>query len=385
MTLDVGAKTVLRVAVAIAAAWLLIRLWPIVLVVIFALMLAAALAPWVHTLERRGLARGTSIALVFGTLFLAGAAFAVLTLPPLFGQLVKVVGHLPEAQAELASQLERSSATAPLARSVRGTGPTELTGAAARALLSNSGNIIEGIAYATTTFFLALYVIVDRDRTRGAAFALVPRHFHLRLSRILLNLETIVGGYVRGQVVTSVLMAAFTFIVLTVIGVPNALTLAFFAGVADVLPYVGGILMCAPVAVATWPHGIGTTLGVVLALLGYQELESRLVVPRVYGHALRLPSSIVLISLLVGGRLLGIVGALLALPIAAGIRMVVQELRFELPGEDGARPSVAARDAMAEHAFEQRAAGVPAERAAAIAVEIAAAQIRQESAAERKH
>jgi hypothetical protein len=74
------------------------------------------------------------------------------------------------------------------------------------------------------------------------------------------------------------------------------------------------------------------------------------------------------------------VGALLALPIAAAIRMIVEELRFELPGEEGARPSLAARDAMAEHAFEERAAGAPAERAAAIAVEIAEAQIRQESA-----
>jgi predicted PurR-regulated permease PerM len=385
MTLDVGSKTVIRAVLAVAAVWLLVQLWPIVLVVLVALMMAGALSPWVHALEQRGFARSTSIAIVFSAIFVAGASFAVLTLPHLVGQVVHLIERLPQTQAEIARQLDRNSATAPLARSVRGTRPTELVDAAAQAVLSYSGQIFEGIAYAATTFFLALYVIVDRDRTRGAAFALVPRHYHVRLSRILVNLETIVGGYVRGQVITSLLMAGFTFVVLAAVGVHDALTLAVVAAAADVLPYIGGVLICGPAAIATWPHGVGTTVGVVLALMAYQEFESRVIVPRVYGHALRLPSTVVLVSLLVGGRLLGIVGALLALPIAAAIRMIIEELRFELPGEEGARPSLAARDAVAEHAFEERAAGAPAERAAAIAVEIAEAQIRQETAAHDNH
>lgn len=385
MTLDVGAKTIVRVVVAVGAVWLLIQLWPIVLVVLVGLMMAGALGPWVNALERKGYARRTSIGIVFGAIFVAGASFAILTVPHLLGQVVRLVERLPQTQAELARQLERSSATAPLARSVRGAGPTELMESAAQAVLTYSGRIFEGIAYAATTFFLALYVIVDRDRTRGAAFALVPRRYHVRLSRILVNLQTIVGGYVRGQVITSLLMALFAFVLLTAVGVEDALTLAVVAGAADVLPYVGGVLVCGPAAIATWPHGAGTTIGVVVGLLAYQEFESRVIVPRVYGHALRLPSTVVLLSLLVGGRLFGILGALLALPIAAAIRMIVEELRFELPGEEGARPSVAARDAMAEHAFEERAAGAPAERAAAIAVEIAEAQIRQESASQENH
>jgi len=101
------------------------------------------------------------------------------------------------------------------------------------------------------------------------------------------------------------------------------------------------------------------------------------IIPRVYGRVLRLPSATVMIALLVGGKLLGIIGALLALPIAAAIRMLVEELRVELPGDEGAANDAVllARDAIAEREFRARAAGLPAKDAAAIATDIAESQI----------
>ncbi len=103
----------------------------------------------------------------------------------------------------------------------------------------------------------------------------------------------------------------------------------------------------------------------------YQELESRVIVPRVYGQALRLSSAVVVIALLVGGKLGGIVGALLALPIAAAVRMLVEELRVELPGDDSDDRGLRARDARPERLYAREAAGAPPEVAAAVAIEIA--------------
>jgi putative heme transporter len=206
---------------------------------------------------------------------------------------------------------------------------------------------------------------------RGAFFALIPRTFHVRLSRVIMNLETIVGGYMRGQAITSGLMAAFTFAVLSVAGVSNALALAIFAGLADVLPYIGALLACGPAFLVALSRGTTVAIVVLALLAAYQEFESRVIVPRIYGKVLRLPATTVMIALLVGGKLLGILGALLALPIAAGVRMVVEELRVELPGEDIDDAALRARDARAEAEFEARAAGVPAYEAATIATEIA--------------
>jgi predicted PurR-regulated permease PerM len=378
LRIEVATPTLLKALCVVGFVWLLLQIWPILLVIAVALMLVGMLAPPIAWLERRGLRRPFAIATVFFGVFVVVALFAALTVPSLVAQILVMLERLPQAQNELADQLARTRLTAPLARSVRSTGSTELTEKLVRGLLSSSTTVAEDLAYVLTCLFLAAYLIIDRDRMRGGLFALVPRGFHVRLSRILVNLETIVGGYTRGQVITSAMMGVFTFIVLTIAHVPNALALAVFAGVADVLPYVGALLACGPAVLAAWSRGLPVTVAVLISLASYQEFESRVIVPRIYGRALRLPAATIMIALLVGGKLLGILGALLALPIAAGIRMVAEELRFELPGEDIDDSATRRRDAREERVFERLAAGAPAQEAAAIATEIAEARVQDE-------
>jgi predicted PurR-regulated permease PerM len=180
-----------------------------------------------------------------------------------------------------------------------------------------------------------------------------------------------VGGYIRGQVITSGLMALFTFVLLTACGVESALALAVFAGIADALPYVGAILSIGPALLASLARGPVVIAIVLGAMLAYEELESRFIVPRIYGHVLRLPSSVVLFALLVGGTLMGVMGALLALPIAAGIRMLIIELRVPLAGEEPQGDALAQQDQRVEHIYENLTEGVPVVEASAVAVEIA--------------
>jgi predicted PurR-regulated permease PerM len=361
----------LVVAVAGACVWLLIELLPIVLVVVVALMIVGMVAPIVAWLERKRVYRGLAIAMVFVAMLVVTALLATLTLPRLLAQVAELLDRLPQTQSWLAEHLQKSRFSAPLAQSVRSTRIPELISNATRAGLTYSPQIIEIVGGAVSAAFLALYLLIDRDRMRGGFFALVPRRFHVRLSRILLGLENIVGGYMRGQVITSALMAVFTFVVLTVAKVPNAIAFAVFAGVADVLPYIGGILAAGPAVVAALIHGPTVALVVLAVLLAYQEFENRFIVPRVYGNVLRLPSSVVIVALLAGGKLMGIIGALLALPVAAAIRLIVEELRFELPGEKPEDPSQRERDELGEKEYRLRAEGVSAEEAAEIATEIA--------------
>jgi NhaP-type Na+/H+ or K+/H+ antiporter len=123
---------------------------------------------------------------------------------------------------------------------------------------------------------------------------------------------------------------------------------------------------------AALPRGLVVVAVVLLIMLAYEEFESRVLVPRIYGRALRIPSSVVLFALLAGGTLMGILGALLALPVAATVMMLIEELRVELPGQQEQVADVEQRvgDERAEEEYERRTEGVPAEQAAAIAVEI---------------
>ncbi len=376
---ELGPRTALVAVVTVGSVWLLLTLWQVLLVVVVALMFVGMLNPFVERLEARGLRRSHALMLVFGALFVVVGGALALTVPPLVTQVQELVAHFPESQGRLAARLDGSAVGAPIATWIR-TMNLELVAEKAKEYgVSYGPKTAEVLAYAASSFFLALYFIVDRDRMRGALFSLVPRPFHVRLSRVLLNLETIVGGYMRGQAITSALMTAFTFIVLVVAGVPNALALALFAGVADVLPYVGALLACGPAFLAALSKSTSVAIIVLVILGAYQELESRLIVPRIYGKVLRLPAATVMIALLVGGKLLGILGALLALPIAAGIRMMIEELRVELPGEDVDDSELREKDAIAEAEFEVRAAGVPACEAASIATEIAQARRDEEA------
>jgi predicted PurR-regulated permease PerM len=368
---DIPLRTMLRAVAVVGGAWLLLHLLPVVLVVVVSLFLVGTLGSVVEWLEARGVSRGWGIAIAFVTMALLAGGLLALTIPQLVDQVTNLVRQEPTIRDHLATALSRWRVSAPLAESLRDVKYEAFARTMASAALRYSSAALEIVAYVVSAVFLAMYMMIDRDRLRGGLFAVVPRTHHLRLSRVLINLETIVGGYIRGQVLTSVFMGLFVFGLLTICRIPNAIAIAAFAGLADVLPYVGVFLSVGPAVVAALPAGLATTLVVLAAMLAYEEFESRFLIPRIYGRALRLPSSVVMVALLAGGTLMGIVGALLALPVAAALRMLIDELRVELPGEVQDDAKIHARDDRFEREYELRAEGVPAEQAAAIAVEMA--------------
>jgi predicted PurR-regulated permease PerM len=372
------AKGLLLTVLTVGASWVALHLLPVVLVLVVALFLVGTLNPAIQGLEKRGWTRGWGIGLAFAAVFVVAVLMMALTVPSLIEQVTGLVKEEPALRARIADVLARSPPTAPLAETLRNARYEALARPSAGAALEYSTRAAETFAYVMSAVFLAIYIMIDRDRLRGALFATVPRTHHVRLSRVLLNLETIVGGYIRGQALTSLFMAGFTLVLLMACGVHNALAIAVFAGLADVLPYIGVFLSVGPAVAASLSRGPVVVVVVFLAMLAYEEFESRYLVPRIYGRALRLPSSIVLVALLAGGSLMGIMGALLALPVAAAVRMLVEELRIELPGEKIDDEDLRARDEQAEEEYERRADGVPAAKAAAIAVEISEDRIQEE-------
>lgn len=372
--------TIIALFLLVVGLWVLTQLLPVVLVLVAALTIVGTISPAVRWLEDRHLCRGLSIALAFGSLMVVIVLIITLTIPALLSQATHLLEQEPTLRAGLVRWLKDSKATSPLADLLRNVHSGDLVKLAAANAYEYSSRAIAIFAYSLSSFFLALYVIIDRDRLRGGLFLLVPRSHHIRLSRVMLNLETIVGGYIRGQVITSAFMAIFVFVLLKACGAPNALAIAVFAGVADVLPYIGAVLSVGAAVAASLSLSPTIIVLVLVLMLVYEEFESRVIIPRIYGQALRLPSSVILLSLLAGGVLLGVIGALLALPVAAALLMLIEELRVELPGqqEQAADVEIRERDDRGEEEYERRAEGMPAEQAAAIAVEISSDRHREE-------
>ena len=379
--LELSPKTVGALVLVVASVWLLIRLWPVLLVLVVALLVAGTLSPAVRWLEEKGVRRGFGIAIVFTVFFTLALLVVALTFPPLVSQAAALLEREPALRARLADNLASSPLSAPLADWLRNLKVDALTITLGPAAFALSLRIFVIAAYGLSALFLALYIMIDRDRLRGGLFAVVPRSHHVRLSRIMMNLETIVGRYIRGQMITCLLISLFTFVLLTACGVENALALAVFAGLADVLPYIGAFLSVGPAVLASLSRGPVVAVVVLVLMLAYEEFESRVLIPRIYGRAMRLPASVVMFALLAGGTLMGILGALIALPVAATAIMLIEELRVELPGEQEGLADTNLREAddRGEEEYERRTEGVGAEQAAAIAVEISRDRREEES------
>jgi putative heme transporter len=377
--IEIAPRTILLVLLAVAGGWIALQLQTVLIVVTIALVMVGTLDPMVAWFEGRGIRRGRALVLIFVAISVVVAGLLLLTLPPLISQLLELIGEAPRGRDKLIEWLRQYKLANPFVQTVKAVPVNDLVLRAGNTMVGYSSDILTVVGYAISTTFLAIYLLADPVRSKGLIYAIVPRNHHIKLARILLELKAIVGGYMRGQLITSVAIAVFTFGVLSAFRVENALPLALFAGMTDIIPFVGGYIASLPVILAVTPSGMAAVVIVTVLMIAYQEFESRILVPRVYGKVLRLPPAVVLVSLLVGGTLMGIIGALLALPIAAGLLMVARELRVELPGET---PDTAARarDQRAEHIYEQLTEGAAAVDAGVIADELAQRLKKREKA-----
>lgn len=369
--IEITPRSIALIVATVAGLWLAYELRLVGLLLLMALILAGTFNPLIEWLEQRSMRRIYALVLVFGVSLLVAAGFLFLTIPPLVDQLTQLVKDAPATRERLIAFLSERSITMPLSHAVQSAELQQTISRVESYLLGYSSRAALVVGSAGTTLVLSFYLLADGKRTQGVAFALVPREYHMRLARIIQNMERIVGGYMRGQIITSAAIGVFTFLLLVLCRVPNALSLALFAAVVDVLPFVGGLLVIVPAMVSALPVGVPVVLVVFASLALYMQFESRILVPRVYGTELRLSPTAVILALVAGGTLMGIIGALLALPIAAGLLMILEELRVELPGDDSVDRSVEALNAKTEAAYEQLSAGATAPEAGQIARQLA--------------
>jgi predicted PurR-regulated permease PerM len=381
---EISPRSIAWILATIVGVWLFLQLRAIVVLLVVALVFAGTFNPLVEWLERRGIKRLYALTLLLVALLLTTSLLIFLTVPPLLEQLAQIVRDAPQHREQLIALLQQRDFTAPLARALQHAGLEQTFTRIENSLVGYTPEALTALAWAVTTLFLSFYLLADGKRTQGAVYAIVPRDYHMRLARILQNLESIVGGYMRGQLITSAAVGVFTYLLLVICGVPNALSLALFAAVVDVVPFIGALLATAPAVLVALSQGLPTGLVVLVALFIYQEFENRILIPKVYGRSLRLAPATVVLALLAGGLLLGVIGALLALPIAAGLQMMVAELRVDLPGDDSDDRSAQARDAKTEATYERMSAGATAPEAGQIAKNLAH-DIREADAADAEN
>ncbi len=310
------------VLVFLFVVFLLIKLWPIAVLLLISLMLVAALTPVVGRIHRR-FNRKTATIVVVVSLLLGIVALIVLTIPPVAAQLYALANDFDGLFKQLQESLKKTSPE--LAKMLGQVKVAALPPSAAQQgvkdVIFSSFTVITSFV---TVIMLTVYLVVEGPVVATAMVSVFPRTNRLQVRKLFGEIGDQVGAYIRGQLTTSFLAGLFTYIVLSALSVPNALALAWVMAIADAIPIVGPILGMVPAVVSAYRFSDQTALYVVIALAIYHQIESYLIVPVIYGKALKLSPLAVLLSVLVGASLLGIVGAFLALPFAAAMPILLR-------------------------------------------------------------
>jgi predicted PurR-regulated permease PerM len=250
-------------------------------------------------------------------------------IPPLAQQAHQFIEHAPHylQQAQDHSSLigrlnERFHLQQRITDMVNGSGGPGFSG------LVKAGSAVFGaLSNLGVVAVLTVYFLADMPRIRATLYRLVPRSRRPRV--ILLGDEILakVGAYVLGNVVTSIIAGAATFVWCVIFDVPYPLLLGAFVAILDLIPYgstVAGIVVAAVALTVSIPVSIAT----VAFYIVFRWFEDYLLVPKVIGRTVKVPGGVTVVAVLIGAALLGIVGALVAIPVAAALQLLAQELLF---------------------------------------------------------
>jgi predicted PurR-regulated permease PerM len=258
------------------------------------------------------------------------AGFLAAAIPPLASQATALANHLPQYAHSLQdhnSEVGRLNAKFHVQQRLSSLLSTK--GSALIGGVLGAGELVLSTAAAMLTIgVMVIYFLFGMPRIRLFAYRLAP---HSRRPRVILigdEIFTKVGGYVLGNFLTSVIAGVGTYIWLLIFGVPYPILLSMLVALLDLIPVIGSTIGGAIVTLVALTISLpvaGVTLGFYVL---YRLAEDYLLVPRIMGRTVQVPAAVTVVSLLIGATLLGLIGALVAIPVAAAIRLVLQEVTF---------------------------------------------------------
>jgi predicted PurR-regulated permease PerM len=340
---------ILTALLVLGALYLLWQLSDIIKWVFVAAFLAVALNPAVRWLQRRRVPRLAAIGIVFLALVLVVAGIGALVLPPLVQQVreigaylidaFKQPGGLNQVLQDVANRLGLGAYVDEI-RAQLAELPARLGGAAGP-LLAVTGSIIGSITALVSVLLLTFFLLKDGERFVEAGLNLIPQTTRSSLRHVLEESTRAVSNYITGNLLISLIAGVTVYIVMLILGMPYAITLALVVAVLDLIPLVGATLGAIIVILVALFINPVWALILLIYFLVYQQIENNFLQPLIYGRSVHLPPLVVFLAVLIGAQLLGILGALLAIPVAEMIRIALAEwLAARARKTGGTPPSV---------------------------------------------
>lgn len=326
----IGLAATAGVAVTIGLIEIVIHARSVLILIGLALFVAAGLDPAVSWLTRHGMRRWLAVIIVVLLVLAVIGGFLAAAIPPLATQTTALANQLPHYAKQLqdhSSELGKLNAKYQLEKrldkliATRGT--TVVTG------LVGAGEIVIGaVGSLFVVVVLTIYFLAGLPRIKLFAYRLAPQSRRARVILLGDEIFTKVGAYVLGNVATSVIAGIGTFAWMMIFRIPYPVLLGLFVALLDLIPVIGSTIGGIIVTLVALTVSLPVALFTIGFYVGYRLAEDYLLVPRILGRAVKVPAVVSVVAVLVGGALLGIIGALVAIPAAAALRLWLDEVAF---------------------------------------------------------
>jgi predicted PurR-regulated permease PerM len=320
------------VLTAIALGEIILHARSVIVLVVVAAFIAVGLDPVVQSLVNRGVRRSYAVLIVTLGLLAIVTLFVVSLVPVLRDQLTQIVDNAPG----WLNQLRHNRTFASLDRKYDVIDKVnarlqnaDFASTAFGSVFSVGLAVLSALFNAFIIFVLTLYFLSALPRIKEACYSLAPASRRDRIRSLSDEILRQVGGYVSGALIVALCAGTSSFIFLSFVGLSGyALALALVVAITDFIPLVGATIGASIVSLIGFANGVGIGIACVIFYIAYQQVENYVIYPRVMRSSVNVPGVVTVVAVLIGGTLMGVVGALLAIPTAAGILLIVREVVF---------------------------------------------------------
>lgn len=328
LQVTISMESIIRVVVVGLVLWFLYGIRSVLAILLVSIIVAAAIDPWVSAMQRRRIPRVVAILVIFLIFFTVISATIALLIPALVSQVRDVAASFPQLYERLTTSISsplfsKQEIIDSVRRSLESFDQAlvKITGPIFSGLASAFGGLFSFIGVVVLTFYLSL----EENGIRKFFQAVMPARVQPYLTRLFNRIQERMGRWLRGQLLLSLIIGVLSFIALWILGVKYALLLALIAGVTEIVPIAGPIIGAIPAVLFAFAQSPLKALAVIIVYVVIQQLENNLIVPRVMSRATGLNPIVVIIVMLIGAKVAGIVGVILAIPVTIIINAFLQD------------------------------------------------------------
>ncbi len=325
-TANISTSTILRFVAVVLGLYFLYLIRDIMLMLFIAVIIAAAIDGPVDWLAKHKVRRVFGTAIMYLAIFSFLAMFFYLVLPPLAGQLKILANNLPEIADKLGaafSSIEQKIGLTDI-QGVLGKASEQLSGAATN-ILGTAIDIFGGIVNAVVVLVISIYLVVQDKGIKNFFAGITPEKHRIYVADLTERIQEKLGAWLRGQLIIMFTIGLLSYIGLMLLGVKFALTLALLTAVFEIIPFVGPILSGAVATIIALTQSPFLALFVLVLFVVIHQLEGHIIAPQIMKRVVGLNPLVVIISMLIGAKIAGLLGVVVAVPLAAAISVLLKD------------------------------------------------------------